>query len=189
MGGSESKQQLEERQCGLGARRQEISECDGNPGFRLGLVAGLCTLLQGAMQHPRVHCCGSKEHLTPCHPMLGHAMPSNPNPSLPSLLESCCQGHLQSASCTPCQECMDNAALSKLQGLGADGRPSRRMKGRIQCSSGVCRSVKGCRVDVWGSGSIWGSSACRNKVRAAPAQHPCTCLQQTCCSQWDFVMV
>lgn len=123
------------------------------------------------------------------HPMLGHAMPSNPNPSLPPLLESCCQGPLQSVNCTTCQQCMDNAALSKLQGLGADGRPSGGMKGRIQCSSGVCRSMKCCREDVWGSGSEWGSSACRNKDRAAPAQHPYTCLQLTCCSQWDFAMV
>lgn len=53
LGGSESKQQLEERKCGLGARRQKISKSDGNPRFRLGLVAGLCTLLQDVVQHPR----------------------------------------------------------------------------------------------------------------------------------------
>jgi len=70
---------------------------------------------------PGVHCCGSKEHPMPCHPMRGRAMPSHPNPSLPSLLESCWQGPLQSAKCPTCQQCMDNAALSKLQGLGADG--------------------------------------------------------------------
>lgn len=155
--------------------------------------------------HVAARCCAASQRYiaavarsVPCHAIPCWAMPCLPIPThhfLPCWNRAgrglCNQPSVQHASSAWIMQHSANYRAWELM----DGRgiffccPSGGMKGRIQCSSSVSRSMKCCREDVWGSGSIWGSSACRKKVGAAPAQLPCTCLQQTCCSQWDFAMV